>query len=241
MSRTRCCSRRKLSTVAIVDSAVDQIAPIHAAQQFAFGRGRGISQVHAHQESIQLRLGQREGAGLILRILRGNDEEWFGQRHRLAVQGDLMLFHGLEQRALRLRRGPVDLIGQHQLRKDRTALEPEFAGFAVIDGDAEHVGRQQVAGELHALKRQAQSLGDRMREGGLAHPRNVFDQQMPARQQAGQTQADLQILAQDHAIDLRQDGVDLGLRGVHWSLSAVTLAICAANWRISVRSSASRC
>ena len=185
--------------------------------------------MHAHQEPVQLRLGQRKGSHLILRILRGDDEERLGQRHRLAVERHLMLFHGLEQRALRLRRRTVDFVGQHQLREYRAALEPELAGFAVEDRDAEHVGGQQVAGELHALKRQTQGLGDGVRQGGLAHPRNVLDQQMSARQQAGQTQANLRILAEDHSIDLGENRLDLGLCCFHWPLRAVTLAIWAAN------------
>src|SRR5260221_7676753 len=122
-----------------------------------------------------------------------------------------------------------------------TTLFRSPAGFAVVDGHAEHVGGQQVAGKLHALKRQSQALRDRVRERGLAHSRNVFDQQVTARQQTRQGQADLGVLAQYDSIDLGKNCVDLGLRRVHWSLSAVTLAIWAASNRSSVRSSESRC
>src|SRR5665213_3298180 len=64
---------------------------------------------------------------------------------------------------------------------------------------------------------------------------------MSARQQAGKTQADLSVLAEYHPIDLGKNGLDLGLHRVHWSLSAVTLAIWADNCPISARNSASRC
>ena len=40
------------------------------------------------------------------------------QRIGLAVGGDLVFLHRLEQRALRLGRGAVHLVGQHQLRED---------------------------------------------------------------------------------------------------------------------------
>src|SRR6202022_2230852 len=135
----------------------------------------------------------------------------------------------------------IDFNGEHQLGEDRSALKPEPAGFAVIDGHAQHVGRQQVAGELHALKRQPQGLRNRVRESGFAHSRNVFDQEVPARQQARETEPNLRVLAQDHPIDLGKNRIDLGLRRVHWPLSAVTLAIWVANCPISVRSSASLC
>ncbi len=148
-----------------------------------------------------------------------------GKRHRLAVESHLMLLHGLEQRALGLGRGAIDFVGQHQLGEDRSPLKSELPGFAVVDRHAEHVGGQQIAGELHALEGQSQGLGDGVREGGLADPGNVLDQQMPARQQACQAQADLRVLAEDDAVDLRENGADLGLCCVHWPLSAFTLAI----------------
>src|ERR1700722_4475266 len=185
--------------------------------------------MYPHQKSIQLRLGEGEGADLILRILRGDDEEGFGQRHRLAVKGDLMFFHGLEQSALGLWRGSIDLICEYELRKNRPALESELARFAVIDRHAEHVGRQQVAGELHALEGQPQRLCNRVREGGLPDSRNIFDQEMSARQQARQTKANLRVLAEYDAVDLRKDGIDLGLWGVHWPLSLIPRAIWAPN------------
>ena len=53
------------------------------------------------------------------RVLRGDDEERIGQLARLALDGDLVLLHRLEQRALRLRRRAVDLVGEHDLREDR--------------------------------------------------------------------------------------------------------------------------
>ncbi len=158
-------------TVAIDGERIHQVAAVHAAQQFALRGGGGIAQMHAHQESVQLRFGQRKGPGLILRVLRGDDEEGFGQRHGLAVEGDLMLFHGLEQCTLRLGRGSIDFIGEHQLRENRAALKPELAGLAVENGHAQHIGGQQIAGELDALEGQPQGLGNGMRERGLADAR----------------------------------------------------------------------
>ena len=42
-----------------------------------------------------------------------------------AADGDRVLLHRLEQGRLRLGRGPVDLVGQDDLREDRPALELE--------------------------------------------------------------------------------------------------------------------
>jgi hypothetical protein len=63
-------------------------------------------------EAVELGLGQRVGALLLDRVLGGEDEERLRQRVGGPAGGDLVLLHRLEQRRLRLRRGPVDLVGQ---------------------------------------------------------------------------------------------------------------------------------
>jgi len=54
-----------------------------------------------------------------------------------------------------------------------------------------------------------------MRERGFADAWDVLDQQVTLCQQAGQTQADLVLLAQDDLVELRKDGRDLALRRAH--------------------------
>ncbi|GAA0699158.1 hypothetical protein GCM10009429_27710 [Dyella marensis] len=58
-----------------------------------------------------------------------------------------------------------------------------------------------------------------MREGGLAHARHVFQQQVAAGDQAGESQLDLARLAEQHLVDLRHGGVEAGVQGVivEWS------------------------
>ena len=56
---------------------------------------------------------------------------------------------------------------------------------------AEHVGRQQVARELDALVGEAERSCERVRERGLADARHVLDQQMAAREQAGERELQL--------------------------------------------------
>ena len=43
-----------------------------------------------------------------------------------------------------------------------------------------------------------------MRESGLADARNVLDQQVAARQQTGEAQPNLRVLAEDDAVDLSE-------------------------------------
>ena len=91
-----------------------------------------VAHIDAHQEPVQLRLGQREGALVLDRVLGGDDQERQRQRVRYAVHRDLALFHGLQQRRLGLGRGPVDLVGQHQLGRDGTGPEGELTGGLVV-------------------------------------------------------------------------------------------------------------
>ena len=101
------------------------LAAVGRAEHRALGVAVRITQAHAQHEAVQLRIGQRIGAGEVERVLRRHHEERRRQPVRDAVHGDLMLGHRLEQRALRLRRRAVDLVGEQQLREQRAGMEAE--------------------------------------------------------------------------------------------------------------------
>ena len=145
--------------------------------------------------------------------MRGHHEERIGQAVGGDVDADLALFHGLEQRALRLGAGAIDLVGQQQLREHRAFAKREVAAAGVEHGNADDVGGQQVAGELHALPGEAEHLRQRVRERGLADAGHVFDEQVAARQQAGEREAHGLGLAEDDAIEGCEDGGERGIRG----------------------------
>ena len=80
---------------------------------------RRVADADAQEEAIELRLGQRERAGEVLRVLGRDDEERVGQRDGLPVERDLPLVHRLEERRLRARARAVDLVGEEDVREDR--------------------------------------------------------------------------------------------------------------------------
>ncbi len=164
--------------------------------------------VRSARSAAELRLGQREGADLLRGILRRDDEERLGQLARLAFGGDLVLFHRLEQRRLRLGRGAVHFVRQDHLREDRPGMELEGAGLALVDRDADDVGRQHVARELDALEVQAERARQHVGQRGFADARQILDQEMPASEQAGEREAHLALFAEDDAARRFDHAVD---------------------------------
>jgi hypothetical protein len=81
-------------------------------------------------------------------------------------------------------------------------VEGKTVLFALVDGNAGDVGRQQVAGELDPVELQAQRQGQRVRQRGLADPGHVVDEEVAAGQQAGQREAHLAVLADHDLADL---------------------------------------
>jgi len=175
-----------------------------ATEHQPFRRALRVTEREPQQEPVELRFGQRIDALLLGRVLGGDDEKRIGQGVRGAVHADLMFLHRFQQGALGARAGAVDLVGQQDFGEDRPGLEAEVARLGLVDGGADQVGGQQVAGELHSARAKAQRAGQRGGQGGLADPGDVLQQHMAAGQQGGQGKADAVLLAEQglgHAAD----------------------------------------
>ena len=159
-------------------------------------RAVGVAHRGLHQEAVELRLGQPVGAGLLDRVLGGDDQERPADRVGDAVDGDPALLHHLEQRRLGLGRGAVDLVGQHDGVEDRAGVEVEGALVLVVDRHAGDVGGQQVGRELDAGVAALDGVGQRPRQHRLAGAGEVLEQDVALGQQAGQRQAHDVALAQ---------------------------------------------
>ncbi len=116
-----------------------------------------VAEPDAEHEPVELRLGQRERALVLDRVLGGDDEERVGHLVGRAVDRGLALLHAFEQRGLRLGRRPVDLVGEDDLADDRARPELELLGLLVVDRQAGHVGGQEVRGELDPPERAAEA------------------------------------------------------------------------------------
>ncbi len=124
----------------------------------------------------------------------------------MRVDGDLALLHRLEQRRLGLRRGPVDLVGEHDVGEDAAGAELELVGGAVPHRHAGDVGRQEVGGELDAVARAADRRRDRLGQRGLADAGDVLDEEVALGEEAHEREVHLLALALDDALDVAEQG-----------------------------------
>jgi hypothetical protein len=92
------------------------------------------------------------------------------------VDRDVAFLHALEQAGLRLRRRPVDLVDEHDVREHRARPELEAVLALVVDVGADNVRRQQIRGALDARVFGLDRARQRSRERRLADSRIVLDQ-----------------------------------------------------------------
>ena len=160
--------------------------PVHDGRQLA-DRRRGNDQLE--QKPVHLRFRQGVRPLHLDGVLGGKNEKRLLQLVGVAGDGDAVFLHRLQHRRLRLGRGAVDLVGQHDVGEDRAGLELEdLAARGVLHQDvgAGDVGGHQVRRELDAGERQIQHLRERPHQQGLAEAGDAFQQRVAARQQADQ-------------------------------------------------------
>ncbi len=92
-----------------------------------FFHGIRVRYAHAEHEPIELCFGQHVGSLRLNRILRGDHHEGRFEAIRVSADGDLLFLHGLEQGSLCLWRRTIDLVGEQEIRKDRTWEKPHSA------------------------------------------------------------------------------------------------------------------
>ena len=173
--------------------------------------GRRVAERHADHEAVELRLGQRVGALVLDRVLGRDHEERARQLVRVLVDGHVALLHALEQARLRLRRGAVDLVDEHDVREHRPGPELEAVLALVVDVRADHVRRQQVGGALDARVLGVERARQRASEGGLADARVVLDQHVALGEERHEHVADDLLGRLDRARDVvAQPGAELG-------------------------------
>jgi len=89
---------------------------------------------------------------------------------------NLPLLHRLEQRALNLRRGAVDLIRKDEICKDRTLAHHELLLLLTVDHRSDKVCREQIRSELYPAELSVNDRGQGLDCKRLCQPRHPFQQ-----------------------------------------------------------------
>ena len=136
----------------------------------------------------------------------------------LAGNGDLALFHGLEQCRLHLGGRAVDLIGQDDIGENGARLEHEALGgiLAQVHLRAGNIGGQKIRRELDAAEIRFQVLRQALHRAGLGQARQALDEDIAVAQQ-GQQQA-------LHDLLLADDGTAHALHQFVYPLACIHVA-----------------
>ena len=168
---------------------------------------RGIADVDREHEAVELGLGQRIGAFLLDRVLRGHDEERRLEVERVRARRDLVFLHGLQERGLGLGGRAVDLVGQDDVGEDRPLHEPEASACrwswssSMISVPVMSLGiRSGVNWMRLNFRCSARARVATVKRLGQA--RHADRQAVAAGEEADQHLLDHLLLADDHLVDL---------------------------------------
>ncbi len=173
-------------------------------------------------KTIHLGLRKRVSPPQFNGILGGDNEEEIPKRIALPFDRDLLLGHRLEHGTLGPGRGPIDFVGEHDIRKDWSALKLKFPPAGIEDTHSEEVGRQEVGSELNPLEIRAPHRSrDRFGEGRFSGSGNILEQDVTAGHHRRQHPSNGLLLSQH---DLFDGGLETlcDLRGLlhHWSAAS---------------------
>ena len=160
----------------------------------------GIINLNQEHEAVELCLGQWVGALLLDRVLRGQHEERRLQPGGLAHHRHLLLLHRLEHGGLRLGRGTVDLVGEHDVGEHRTGHEVKLAAAVaplLQDVGASDVHRHQIGRELDAAELERHRLGQPAHQERLGEAGHAHQERMAAGEEADRQPFDRLPLAND--------------------------------------------
>ena len=178
----------------------------------------GRRERHEDLEEEAVELGLREGVGPLELdgVLGGQDEERGREAAGVVPHRHRPLLHRLEHGALGLRRGAVDLVGEHQVGEDRARLVAEASpGLGLLDDVRPHdVRRHQVGRELDPRERQGEDLPEGADEHGLPEPRDALQQDVAAGEQADERVSEQVGLAHHDRPQLPLDRLGAGGEGL---------------------------
>src|SRR6266576_4483182 len=111
-----------------------------------------IADSQADQKPVELAFRQRISSLELVGILSGQNQERRSQRSCLTIHRHLVVVHRFQKGALSARSRSIDLIGDHDLSKERTRLKNKLPCTLIEDARADQVAGQQIGRELNAAE-----------------------------------------------------------------------------------------
>src|ERR1700691_4662664 len=176
-----------------------------------FVAGAEVVEDGVEEEAVELLLGQRVSAFELNRILRCQHEKRRGQGINVAAHGAGAFLHGFEQCCLGLWRRAIDLVGQHDVAKDRALDEGPLTmsrGEVFFNNvRARNVRGHQVRRELDAPERQAQRLRNGAHHQRLGGAGQTGDQAMPTDEEGGKDLVQHLLRADNYLAHLGENAI----------------------------------
>ena len=182
----------------------------HRVEDRALLAAGRVTDHHLEHEPVELGLGERVGSLLLERVLGGEDKEGIGKLEGLVTDRDLTLLHRLEQRALDLGGGAVDLVGQDEVREDGALPCGEDPLAGIVDQGADEISREKVGRELDAGEIRMDAGGEGADGQGLGQAGHALEEDVAVAEEADQETPDESLLAYHDAAHLLGEGLDPG-------------------------------
>jgi hypothetical protein len=99
-------------------------------------------------------------------------------------------------------RSPVDLVGEKDVVKDGAFLKLKAAVLGPVDLGPGQIRRQQIRGELHAVKIAVDALGQLLDSSGLGETRRPLDEHMTITEQGDDEPVDERFLSDNAGAEL---------------------------------------
>ena len=161
---------------------VDRMPALQPLKHFPFVFEAGVPEAEPHEKAVELGFGQRKGAFVVDRVLRGDHQEGpFADR--MVCPSTVTRPSPMASNRAACVRGVARLISSASTiwAKTGPGTEIELGRLLVEDRGAGDVGGQQVGRALHALERAVDTAGQRAGEHGLRHARHVLQQDVSLR------------------------------------------------------------
>jgi hypothetical protein len=190
-----------------------------AGDDLALDLSGRIADAGGNKKTIELRLGEWEGADLLAGILGGNNHKGLGKGMGHSFDGHTALLHRFEEGALSAGHGAIEFIDQKDVAKDWAGDKTKIVDRTIKDRQTGDIGGEEITGALYPTKKEAGGAGQSQSQGGLAETGTIFEKEVAAAEEGDDRQLQGFVFA----------GEMLAIKGVKQAEDRVPFVLCHVN------------